>query len=287
MGSVLITGCSTGFGRLSALALARRGERVYATMRKPSDGEDLLAAAVAEGLALTVHRLDVGDVDSIGTVVAQALGDGPINALVNNAGQRGPRGPLTTFSDAEIAAVFDVNVLGVVRMVRAVAPSMLEHGSGRIVNVSSMAGMVGAPFEAAYCISKHAVEALSEALRWELGAGGVRVSLVEPGAYATEFFAADTEPAAFGPDHPERPLFDRFTAAVEQTMINGRLQDPEEVSNAICAAVLDPEDEFRRLVGRDAEAIVSLKRDRSYDEFERLIRSMFGLDEPASATVSK
>jgi NAD(P)-dependent dehydrogenase (short-subunit alcohol dehydrogenase family) len=108
MGSVLITGCSTGFGRASALSLARRGERVYATMRKPGDGDGLLAAARAEDLSITVHALDVTDERSIAAAVDEILADGEIDALVNNAGQRGPRGPATTFADAEMQAVLDV-----------------------------------------------------------------------------------------------------------------------------------------------------------------------------------
>jgi NAD(P)-dependent dehydrogenase (short-subunit alcohol dehydrogenase family) len=287
MGGVLITGCSSGFGRLSALTLARRGERVYATMRTPSDGESLVSVAQAEDLPLTVRALDVADPASVDAAVEEILGAGEIDALVNNAGQRGPRGPVTTFSDAEMQAVLDVNLFGILRMIRAVAPSMIARGSGTIVNVSSMAGLVGAPFESAYCVSKHAVEALSEALRWELSAAGVRVALIEPGAFETEFFGRDVEPEAFGPDHPERASFDRFSAAIERTMIDGRLQDPQEVADAICSAILDPDDEFRRIVGRDASAIVTLKRERSYGEFEQLIRSMFGLDEPSPVAAGK
>ena len=286
MGSVLITGCSSGFGRLSALALARRGERVFATMRDVAAGSGLVAVAEEEGLALSVHRLDVCDEKSVGAAVAAAVSEQPLDALVNNAGQRGPRGPLTALADGELAAVFDVNVFGVVRMVRAVAPSMLRRGLGRIVNVSSMAGLVGSPYESAYSMSKHAVEALSESLRWELAPGGVRVALIEPGAYATEFFSTDLAPAAFGAEHPERDAYARISEAVERAILGERLQDPAEVAAAICSAVLDPEDIFRRVVGRDAQAISSLKRELPYEQYEARLRTLFGLEEPVPAAAS-
>lgn len=284
MGTVLITGCSSGFGQAAALALARRGQSVMATMRNPADGKHLLTTAEQEQLSLSVHPLDVLSQASIDSALETILAEEDrIDALVNNAGQRGPRGPVTTFSDSELHNLFDVNVVGMVRMARAVVPSMIARGAGRIVNVSSMAGLTGVPFESAYCISKHGVEALSEALRWELAPHGITVSVIEPGAYNTSFFAAESETAGFGPDHPERPVFDQLTAAINRTMITGRLQDPDEVAEAICDAVTSAEDGFRRVVGQDAVTITSLKHELPYEEFERQIRAIFGLDTPSEA----
>jgi NAD(P)-dependent dehydrogenase (short-subunit alcohol dehydrogenase family) len=283
MGTVLITGCSSGFGHLSALTLARKGERVYATMRDPDAGAELTATAAAEELALTVHRLDVTDEQSVAAVVGELLDDAPIDALVNNAGQRGPRGPLTTLSDAELLATLDVNTLGIVRMIRAVAPSMIARGSGTIVNVSSLAGLVAPPYEAPYGISKHAVEALSESARWELGLHGIRVFLIEPGSFATNFFATDHELASFGTDHPERATYELFSTAIANALITEHLQDPQRVADAVCDAVLGTDDRFRRLVGGDAELICTAKRELPYEQFETRMRAMTGIPQPANA----
>ncbi|MEV6258851.1 SDR family oxidoreductase [Nocardia sp. NPDC051929] len=286
MTNILITGCSSGFGQRSALELARRGQRVFATMRDLTAAEPLTRAAQQEDLPLSLHRLDVTDSDSIESALQEINAEGEIDTLVNNAGQRGPLGPLTTFSDNDLTQTFDVNVLGVARMVRYVVPSMIARRSGTVVNISSMAGLVGAPFESAYSISKHGVEALSEALRWELAAHGVRVVVIEPGAYDTNFFGAARYPAAFADDHPERETFAWMTEAIDRTMITGRLQDPNEVVEAICAAALESDDTFRRVVGKDAQAITVLKRKLPFEQYEQEIRRIFGLDHgsgPASA----
>ena len=276
--SVLITGCGSGIGRLTALTLARSGSRVFATVRNPNSATELAAAAEQERLPLSVHRLDVSDPVSISDAVHDITASGEIDVLINNAGQRGPRGPLTTFSDEEVTAVLDVNLLGAIRMVRAVAPAMIARGHGTIVNVSSMAGMVGVPFESAYCISKHALEAMSETLRWELDGTGVRVLLVQPGAYDTNFFGLDIEPAAFTAQHPQRAAFDRFSDAINRTMVTGLLKDPQQVADVICAAVTDPAAAFRHVVGDDADRIIQLKRQHPYEEYESTIRGVFGLD---------
>jgi NAD(P)-dependent dehydrogenase (short-subunit alcohol dehydrogenase family) len=285
--SVLITGCASGFGRLTALALARSGSRVFATVRNPDSSAELAITAEREELPLTIHRLDVTDPESVAHAVGEITAQSEVDVLINNAGQRGPRGPVTTFSDQEVTAVLDVNLLGPIRMVRAVVPSMIAAGRGTIVNVSSMAGMVGVPFESGYCISKHALEAMSEALRWELDGTGVRVHLVQPGAYDTNFFGPEIEPAAFVGKHPQRTAFDRYTEAINRTMVTGLLKDPQQVANVICSAVTDPEAPFRQIVGSDAEQIIALKRQRPYEEYEATLRGLFGLDvDQADAGVS-
>ncbi|GAA5074513.1 NAD(P)-dependent dehydrogenase (short-subunit alcohol dehydrogenase family) [Thermocatellispora tengchongensis] len=279
MKSVLITGCASGFGRLTAMALARRGDRVCATVRDPGTPEAVSLAKIAadEGLDLEVRRLDVTDDDSVRTAVAAA---GPIDALVNNAGYV-LRGPVTALSDDELRAQFDTNVFGVVRVIRAVAPGMRERGAGTIVNVSSVAALAGAPYEGAYCATKHALDALSEALRFELGPYGVRVVLVAPGSFGTEILAKTRWAAAFGPDHPERPAHDAFWEAYASAHAGGR-GDPQQVADAIVAAIDDPAAEFRRLVGADARFVHDLRRARTQEEFEREIGAALALPGLAS-----
>jgi NAD(P)-dependent dehydrogenase (short-subunit alcohol dehydrogenase family) len=191
MANILITGASAGIGRAAAILLANKGHTVIGTGRDPEALSDLAARAPQ------VHALamDVSDADSVAAAVAQVndiLGGAPLDVLVNNAGY-GCAGPLELLSDADIEAQYQVNVFGLLRVTRAFLPAMRERGSGRIVNVSSVAGDVTAPFFGAYASSKHAVESLSDALRSELRPHGIKVVLVKPGAVKTRFGERERE----------------------------------------------------------------------------------------------
>ncbi len=141
MSTILITGASSGFGQLTAVALARRGDRVFATMRNLNKAEALTDAVRAEDLALSVHQLDITDPVSVTRAVAEiSEATDRIDVLINNAGV-GLRGPVETLADDELHAQLDTNVLGAVRMIRAVVPIMRQQGAGTIVNLSSMAGL--------------------------------------------------------------------------------------------------------------------------------------------------
>ena len=175
MARVLITGCSTGIGRATAVELTARGHEVVATARRP---ESLDGLEVAERLAL-----DVDDAASVQAAVAAA---GTVDVLVNNAGWESA-GPVEKADLDEVRAMFETNLLGAARMVQAVLPAMRERGSGTIVNVSSVAGVVAGPLNGFYAASKHALEAMSESLHYEVGHFGVRVVIIEPGAFATAF----------------------------------------------------------------------------------------------------
>src|SRR5215471_12920486 len=151
MARVLITGCSTGFGRATAVELTKRGHEVLATARRPETLEDL---DVAEKM-----RLDVDEDGSVSDTVKAA---GRVDALVNNAGF-GITGPVEHVPLPELRRMFETNVVGALRMIQAVLPQMRERGSGTIVNVTSLAGLVTPPTGGAYSATKHALEALSEA----------------------------------------------------------------------------------------------------------------------------
>ena len=198
--TVVITGCSSGFGRDLALALARGGHRVAATMRAP-DGNNAEAAqalrqrAEADGLSLRVLDLDVtsdASVDAAARDLVQAWG--APDAVVNNAGQMFG-GVTEAFTPAEMARQLDVNVVGVHRVTRAFLPSMRARGRGLVVNVSSTAGRAALPFFGVYHASKWALEGYSQALRGELASSGVDVVLVEPGPFATDLFQNTVRPA--------------------------------------------------------------------------------------------
>jgi len=285
MSTVLITGCSSGFGYLTALDLARRGDRVFATMRNPAGAPTLADTAEHENLPLSVHQLAVRDTDSIEHTVTEIsqLTD-TIDVLINNAGLS-VQGPIETLADDELHDQLDTNVGGVVRMVRAVAPLMRAQHAGTIINISSLAGLMGIPFEGAYAASKHAIEAISEALRFELAPFGVQVLLIEPGAYDTAFTGNARQARGLTVDSPYRASYDQFWAATDATLHATGRGDPAQVVEAIRTAIAHPDGPFRRIVGADAELVYGLKQQQSYEQFERTIRATLGLAEapdPAS-----
>ncbi len=178
---VLITGCSTGIGRATAERLGRAGWNVYATARRPESIADL-GAAGCQTLAL-----DVTDEASMSAAVERVRAEaGPVGALVNNAGYS-QSGAIETIPMDSVRRQFETNVFGLMRMCQLVLPGMREAGSGRIVNVSSMGGKLTFPGGGVYHATKHAVEAISDALRFEVAGFGVEVVVIEPGLIRTEF----------------------------------------------------------------------------------------------------
>ena len=180
-GAVLITGCSSGIGHETASRLVTKGWTVYATARRPEAIADL------EEAGCRTLALDVTDQDSMAAAVRAVEAEhGAVGALVNNAGYS-QSGALETLPMERIRAQFETNVFGLVRMCQLVLPGMRRAGRGRIVNISSMGGKLTFPGGGAYHATKHAVEALSDALRWEVSGFGIRVVIVEPGLITTRF----------------------------------------------------------------------------------------------------
>ena len=197
---VLITGASTGFGRNAAERLARRGHPVFATMRdingRNAEHRDALERlAVRESLPLHVLELDVTDDQSVQKAVQGALHDaGRLDVVINNAGVAGI-GVTEAFTLEQVQQIFDVNFFSVVRVNRAVLPSMRQQRSGLLIHVSSAAGRVVIPALGAYCASKFAMEALADAYRFELVPLGIDSVLVEPGIYKTGIHDRPVRPA--------------------------------------------------------------------------------------------
>ena len=189
--SILITGCSSGFGRAGALYYARRGAKVFATMRNlpRPEADELEEIRWNEKLDLVVMELDVLSQDSIDYAVQMAQSEvfGALDVLVNNAGI-GITGPVEVQDMEATRLAFDTNVFGYHRMARAVLPAMREAGKGQIFNVSSQLGRVIAPSAGHYCATKFAVEAMSEQLAYELVPHGIEVTIIEPGGYPTEIW---------------------------------------------------------------------------------------------------
>lgn len=268
MTRILITGSNSGFGMLAALSMARRDCRVIATMRNLDKGQALRDAASAEGLDIEIRRLDVCDPAS----VASAVGDpADIDVIVNNAGFE-VSGAVHMVTDELMQRQLDTNVMGPMRLIRAVIPSWRQRGSGTIVNVSSVAGIIGAPFGGAYAATKHALEALSEALQWENSHVGIRVRLVEPGRFDTGFHDNIVPvPGWEGSDDEDRSVRLRD----KQGVLNGdgAEPDPQDVADAIVYAALEPDAPFRQFVGNDAQLISATKASMSFEEFDTTMRA--------------
>lgn len=205
---ILITGCSTGIGRATALAFARCGDRVYATMRAPERGAELALLVADQGLNVEIAQLDVTDDASVRAAVdAIASSDGRIDVVVNNAGI-GPFGPIERTSDDHWIETFNTNLMGAVRVTRAVLPLMRAHGTGSIVNISSVAGrMAPLPTQAAYAASKHALCALTDSINAECAPFGIKAYCIEPGFFATAIMDKDTVPRLDAND-PYKPMAD-------------------------------------------------------------------------------
>jgi NAD(P)-dependent dehydrogenase (short-subunit alcohol dehydrogenase family) len=185
-GGVMITGASSGIGMECALYLDKRGYRVFAGVRKASDGDVLTKAGSPRLSPVIIDVTDAKSVCDAAKVVEQALGAVPLAGLVNNAGV-GVGGPVEFLAPAELRRQMEVNLIGPLAVIQAFMP-MLRRNRGRIVNISSIGGIVATPFLSAYCASKFALEALSDCLRAELKPWGIEVSIVEPGAIKTRIF---------------------------------------------------------------------------------------------------
>ncbi|MFB2549814.1 SDR family oxidoreductase [Ensifer soli] len=243
MPSILITGCSSGYGLATARLFLARGFTVIATMRTPR--EDILPPAAN----LRLLPLDVTDEASIARAVSAA---GPIDMLVNNAGI-GAAGAFETMPMARVRAVFDTNTFGVMAMTQAVIPQMRLRRAGVIVNVTSSATLAPMPLVAAYTASKQAIEGFTGSLAHELGHFGIRVKLVEPGYGPTTRFTENTSASA-GAMIPEpyadfaAPVFARFAAPALTTR-------ESDVAEAVWTAVHDESGKLRFPAGPDAVAL--------------------------------
>lgn len=245
--TVLITGASSGIGRITALQLLKRGWTVHAAARRVDAMQDL------RGRGAVVHALDITDSDS-----RQALSDavaehgGGLDALVNNAGY-GDVGPLETMPLDAARAMFEVNVFGLMGLTQALLPAMRSRGQGRIVNISSIAGRFVTPGAGWYGASKFAVEALSDALRMELQSFGVKVVVIEPGLIRTGFEAVSKPSLEAGGDDP---VWGSMMRNVARAWAEGFRQgsDPDVVAACIERALTEADPSPRYRCGSSSES---------------------------------
>jgi NAD(P)-dependent dehydrogenase (short-subunit alcohol dehydrogenase family) len=249
----LVTGASSGFGLLAAVELARRGLRVFASMRDPVRQDRLRAALDEASLSAEIVRLDVTSADEIeATVSSIEQVAGGVDVLVNNAGY-GLGGSVEDISMEELREQFETNFFGLVGLSKRVLPGMRQRRRGRIINVSSIAGRVALPGVSAYCSSKFAVEGFSEAMRHELLPFDVFVSLVEPGTFRTDIFDRNRRIAARASDPTSAwAEMTRRISAIVDGRVEKSTADPREVALVIAEIATSARPRLRYLVGRDA-----------------------------------
>lgn len=249
----IITGCSSGIGRATAILLAERGWRVFATARCPEAVSDLANERI------TPLRLDVTDEESMVAAVNQVLAQvGRIDALINNAGYA-QAGPMEELCADEIRRQFEANTFGPLRLAQLVLPAMRARGSGRIVNVSTMGGRVVFPFIGLYNASKFALEAMSDALRNETRPFGVHVIVIEPGSTRTNFNTAATQNAQrfiAGTNSPYYRYLEPFNRFIAQT--EAMSSPPETVAKVICHALTTRRPHARYVATPDARIMLAI-----------------------------
>ena len=278
----LITGASTGIGRATALRLAAGGWTVLAGVRDPAAG----AALAEEGPAgrIVPVALEVTDAAQVAAAAELIAGRsdgsvaGGLDALVNNAGI-GIGGPLEVLSEEDWRRQFDVNFFAQVAVTRAMLPA-LRMARGRIAFISSIGGRVAMGFNGPYAASKHAIEAIGDALRVELHSSGIQVALIEPGSVATPIWdksRGEADRMAIPPELAEQ--YGRIPAAMDKVLADtaGRGIPPDEVAAAIEKALTARRMPARVLVGRDARAMLLAKRILPAHVLDRIVRARIGI----------
>ncbi|MDX2272138.1 MAG: SDR family NAD(P)-dependent oxidoreductase [Cyanobacteriota bacterium] len=269
---VLISGCSSGFGLLSAVHLAVLGHRVFATLRNLDKQENLQAALAEKQVSADILQLDVTDDHSIQGAVAHLQEQvGYLDVLINNAGFA-LGGAFEDVSEAQIRTQMETNFFGVLKLTRACLPLLRKSAAGKIINISSFAGVSGIPGISLYSASKFALEGFSEALSYELASFGISVSLIEPGSYPT--LVQSNRLMAENFDNPESPYYEQSQTMLKANdqRVGRRQSDPQEVINVIAEVVHTAKPRLRYLVGRDAKVGAFLRRMLPFRLYSRILR---------------
>jgi NAD(P)-dependent dehydrogenase (short-subunit alcohol dehydrogenase family) len=267
--TVLITGASSGFGKVAAKLFHTNGWNVIATMRSPEKETELSTLS-----NVFVSKLDVTDKLSIQNAVAAGIQKfGKIDVLVNNAGY-GALGALEAATEEQVKQQFDVNFFGLIEVTKAVLPGMRQQKSGVIINVSSVGGRITFPFSSLYHATKFAVEGLTESLQYELNPLGISLKIVEPGGYKTEFAGRSmTLLKAEGLDDYNHP-FDKFTAMLDHWPMSENIG---EVAEAIYEAATDGTEKLRYPVGADAVQLIQTRQQMDDVDFKKMMTAQTGI----------
>jgi NAD(P)-dependent dehydrogenase (short-subunit alcohol dehydrogenase family) len=273
MGSVLVTGCSTGIGRATTLRLDRLGWEVFAGLRREEDAASLRAECSER---LRPVRIDVTDEESI-AAAAEEIGEatgGRLDGLVNNAGIAVP-GPLETLPLEDFRRQLEVNLTGQLAVTQATLP-LLREARGRIVLISSIGGRIALPFNGPYSVSKFGLEALGDVLRQELEPSGIRVSLIEPGSIATPIWdkgAREADEIEQRADPRQEELYgeriDAFRRVARKTGERGI--EPDKVAERVEHALTAARPKTRYLVGLDAQVRARIRAVLPDRQLDRMI----------------
>ena len=276
----LITGSSSGIGFETSLLLARNGIYTYATMRNVSNSQEILDIAKKECLPLKVLTLDVTDEKSTQKAIDMVMHEqNRIDILVNNAGYS-LVGALEQISMDEIKEEFETNFFGIIKLIQKVLPQMRKQQSGRIINVSSLAGRIGLPIASAYVSSKFALEGLSESLKYEVQDFGIYVILIEPGVIKTNFIknlkigkqvitSENGDVNTSSADLPYAEITQKRISAFKPRFEKG--SSAKEVADTILEAVTSDKPKFRYIVGQDASKLMEIRKNTSDEEFGKIV----------------
>ena len=266
----LVTGCSSGIGLETAIALGREGHFTYATMRDVKKSGSLDKIVNDEGLPIKVLELDVDSEKSVDDTIAKIMEEkGRVDTLINNAGW-GIWGAGEDVSIEEFKQQFETNFFSIIRLIQKVAPIMRKQKSGNIVNVSSVAGKIGFPVSPAYISSKFALEGLSECIRFELGPFGINVIIIEPGVIKTNFFDSMKMAKKSNSDSVYNEITSKVVSGVKMMAEMGT--EPKEVADTIIKSINEEKPLPRYIVGNDAMMFLEAKKMKTDIEFENYIK---------------
>ena len=266
----VVTGASSGIGFETALALAREGYHTYATMRDVTKSDKIKELGEKDGLKISVLELDVDNDDSVKVAIKKILDEKQrIDVLVNNAGW-GLWGCVEDVSVDEFKTQFETNFFSVIRLIQEVGPTMRKQGSGKIINISSVAGRIGFPASPAYISSKFALEGLSESLRLEMAPFGVDVIIIEPGVIKTNFLNPVKLAKKSESDTAYRDITARVVSGVKMMAEMGT--PPKEVADTIVKSINDDKPLPRYIVGNDASMFLEAKKSKTDIEFANYLK---------------
>jgi NAD(P)-dependent dehydrogenase (short-subunit alcohol dehydrogenase family) len=275
---VVITGCSSGFGLLTAVKAAQAGYRVVATLRDLSKRAPLDVAAAEAKVSLDVRALDVDDLKAMPAFVAAVEKDvGPIDILVNNAGF-GMGGTVFDLTMDELRSQLETNFFGAIALTKAVLPAMIQRRRGLILQISSNSSRHSSPGMGAYCASKAALDAITESLRLEVRPFNIRVTSVQPGMFRTSVFQKRRLAQSFGKEgSPFRAMSEKGLTRMDQ-IVERKASDPDAVAELVVRMFKHPRPRARQLVGLDAKLQGWLRFVMPERAWEWFIRTATGFD---------
>lgn len=264
--TIFITGASSGLGRATAELFASRGWRVLATMRQPDERHSLAAVP-----GVTLLALDVTDPTQIESAVAQAISDGPVDVVFNNAGY-GISGPIEGLTNDQIQRSVQTNLMGPILVTKAFLPHFRAEGGGLFINTTSIGGFVTFPFSSMYHATKWGLEGFSESMAFELDQFGIGIKIIEPGGIRTDFFTRSMELG----EHPAYDdALDRFVNLLTDETQMQQYSAPEHIAEVVYRAATDGTSQLRYLAGADAEATHAALHQLGSDQFRQMTAQQF------------